>query len=699
MRKLILCLTLTCASLPADFHVAPNGSDSAAGTSADQPFATIERARDAVRKLKRQQPITVYLHGGTYNLTKPLRFTAEDSGTAECPVTYAAWHDEQPVISGGRAIGGWKNVTVNGKKLWAATIPSVREGKWYFRELWVNGERRQRARNPNGGFFRITAVPDLDWNAKYQIGQKRFQYAPGEIKAWDNLTDAEVVILHFWVTTRSGITSIDESANLVTLAQTNSYRLTDGFGKQAEFARYYVENAFELLDVPGEWYLNRQTGMLYYMPMPGETLNGIRAVAPVLDQLVSLEGDPRADRFVEYLTFRGLTFSHSEWWLPADDLKAKYQKQASAYVPGAIHAYGARNCSFERCTVSHVSSYGIHFSRGCSKNRITGCEIFDLGGGGIKLGEPDTGGRIEPDKNGVVHNLPIEETHDIEITDNHIHDGGLIFHQAMGILVTQCYNNIIVHNHVHDLYKNAIAVGWTWDFGKSLARGNVIEWNHVHDIGKNWFNDGGAIYTLGMQPGTVIRYNLMHDIGSVVYGGRGVYLDQGSSQILVENNITYRTTGGGFSNTFGKDNTIRNNIFALGKTAQIEPNGGLTRLTGGPNSFLFERNIVYWNADQKVLRGKWNDTKVVMRNNLYWQEGGGEVKIGPEAWSQWQARGMDEGSIVADPFFANPAQGDFRLKPNSPALKLGFEPFDLKGVGPRPAMLRKSKEPTRAGSR
>ncbi len=107
------------------------------------------------------------------------------------------------------------------------------------------------------------------------------------------------------------------------------------------------------------------------------------------------------------------------------------------------------------------------------------------------------------------------------------------------------------------------------------------------------------------------------------------------------------------------------------------------RTAAAVNNFLFERNIVFWNADRKVLHGKWNDTNVVMRKNLYWQEGGGEVKIGPETWSQWQARGMDEGSAVADPMFVDALKYDFRLKPASPALKLGFEPFDLSKVGPR----------------
>lgn len=229
MRNLILTtLTLSAAlAQPAVFHVSPAGSDSHSGQSEQTAFATLERARDAVRELKGsqggalKQPVTVYLHGGTYHLSKPVRFTPEDSGTAAAPVTYRAFGNDQPILSGGRAIDGWTPVTIDSRKLWVADIPAVRDGQWYFRELFIDGQRRKRAHGPNDGFYRISAVPDLDWNQPVQRGQNRFVFAPGEMKAFDNLSDVEVVILHFWVSTRAPIASVDESKNLVTLGQTS----------------------------------------------------------------------------------------------------------------------------------------------------------------------------------------------------------------------------------------------------------------------------------------------------------------------------------------------------------------------------------------------------------------------------------------------------------------------------------------------
>ncbi len=694
--RLIQILMLTACSLAArEFYVSPAGSDQAAGT-ASAPFASIERARDAVRDWRRanpglKEPVTIYLHGGVYRLTRTLEFTPEDSGSAQSPVVYRAAPGETPVISGGREITGWKMATVAGKKLWTADLSEVRDGHWYFHQLWsglgMDGQRRTLARSPNQGFFRVSAVPDMDLKASYQIGQKRFQYAAGEIARWENLDDAEVVMMTFWLSVRRHIASVDESGRMVTLEYPNAFRLTDGFGNPPPLARYYVENALELLDAPGEFYLNRKTGVIYYMPMPDETIGQTHLVAPVLERLMNVEGDPRTGRLVEHIHFRGIRFEHAEWWLPRNDPSAFYQRQGSAAVPGAIRFYGARNCAVEACTVAHVSQHAIHFSRGCDHDRVVGCTIFDTGTGGIRVGEEERNGKFLPDDKGVIHDLPSEETHHMEITDNHIYAGGRLFHGCHAIWIGPSYGNLVAHNHIHDYYYSGISVGWTWGIGKSLAHDNVIEYNHVHDIGQGWLNDMGAIYMLGSQPGTVIRYNLLHDVTHSAYIGRGIYFDAGSSNMLVEKNVIYNTSTAGFGQSFGKDNVVRNNIFAFGRDAQLEPNGGNARVPAG-NNFTYEHNIVYFAAGHPMLRTKWTDTEVVVRSNLYWQEGGGEVRFDSESWDQWRARGMDAGSIVADPLFVDPAARDFRLKPGSPAAKVGFEPFDIGSVGPRETVLR-----------
>jgi hypothetical protein len=677
------CLPLQAAAAPVILHVATNGADKWSGkleapnkAKTDGPFATVERARDAIRELKLReggklkQPVTVFIHGGTYRLSQPLKFTPEDSGSAECPVAYEAFGKDRPVLSGGRTIAGFKDVTVDGKHLWAAEIPEVREGKWYFHQLWIDGERRQRARNPNQGFFRVTAVPDMKRGEAPNIGQQRFQYAPGEIGRYENLQDVDIVVMTFWVSPRLGILNLDTAGNMVTLHQRTPWRLTDGFGANPKLARFYVENAFELLDSPGEWYLNRKTGTLYYMPMPGEDIHKAVAIAPKLDYLLLLDGDANQEHTVEHIAFRGLNFQHAEWWVPREDPHTKAQKQGSVYAPAAIQLTGARECTFESCTVSRISQYAIHLSRGCERNRIVGCEMYDLGTGGVKVGETDA-------KFTAHHNL---------ITDNYIHHGGLVAHSSHAVWIGQSHDNLVAHNHIHDFYYIAVSAGWSWSYTQPWARGNVIEYNHIHDIGKGWLSDMGAIYTLGVQPGTTIRYNLLHDIQCADYGGAGIYFDMSSAEILAEKNLVYNTSTGGLHQNYGKNNIVRNNIFINGDRSQIET--GVTKAeVPGPNQYTFERNIVCWARNKNFLQERWHDTAVVLNKNLYWREGV-EPTFGPLSWAKWQALGLDKDSLIADPLFVDPARHDYRLKPDSPAFKLGFEAFDLSQVGPRQPYLK-----------
>ncbi|MFO0925537.1 MAG: hypothetical protein U0736_00650 [Gemmataceae bacterium] len=275
------------------YHVAPGGSDRNPGTK-DQPFATVEAARDALRaRTDRSAPASVIVHGGTYRLDRPVVFTPEDSGSAKAPITYRAADGETPVLSGGRPVTGWKEATVNGRTVWVAELPEVRDGKAYYRQLWVNGARRTRARHPNSGFLQIAGLPaatkKTERDRRYE-GQDRFQFKAGDLRQYNNLSDVEVVVLHLWVDVHLPVVSVDEKERQVTFSARSLRRLVDN-GKPA---RYYVVNALELLDEPGEWYLDRPTGKLYYAPLPGERLDAVTATVARLPALVRFEGKPEA---------------------------------------------------------------------------------------------------------------------------------------------------------------------------------------------------------------------------------------------------------------------------------------------------------------------------------------------------------------------------------------------------------------------
>ena len=655
------------------FYVAPNGKDTWSGnwttpnaSRTDGPFATLARARDAIRELKRhqggklQQPITVMVRGGTYFLNEPLEFTSKDSGSAGFPISYQAYWDEKPTISGGRPIKGWKIETVNGKTMWTVTLPEVQSGQWYFQQLWVNGQRRYRARYPSRGYLQIQSIPAAE-EKPWDQGQDNFQFYAGDLKAWSSVSGGEAVVMNRWVDSHLPIDRIDEARKTIYFTQKSRYRLDSGDA-------YYVENILEFFDTPGEWCLNKNTGKLYYYPMPGEDINKLHAIAPVLVKVIICKGNSDTGEYVKHLKFRNLTFSHTHWQLPSN---MSSTEQSAPEVPGAIYGEVMQYCSFEKCTITHIGNYGIELSKGCQNNQISKCQIFDMGAGGVKLNST-----LDGTPRGSYNDLSIPKTSNNKIIACRIHNGGRFYHDAAGIWIGHSSNNRISKNHIHNFYYTGISVGWVWGYGQSPAKDNIVESNYIHHIGKLSNGDGpilsdmGGIYTLGIQPGTVIRNNIIHDINGYKYGGWGIYFDEGSSSIVAENNLVYRTTHGGFDQHYGKENIVRNNIFAFGRDTQLNYTRKENHL-----GFTFERNIVYW-TEGALLKGEGfedNFQNLKFDNNLYWKVGGEEILFGKLSWEEWQARGMDKNSIIADPWFVAPTNRDFRLKPDSPAFELGFK--------------------------
>jgi parallel beta-helix repeat protein len=438
-----------------------------------------------------------------------------------------------------------------------------------------------------------------------------------------------------------------------------------------------------LLDEPGEWCFDRKTGTLYYFPMPGETMLDSHAIIPSHDQIMRLTGAPEKGQFIENLIFRGISFANSEWNpngpMAVQGMKPGGFNQAAWGVPGAVWGQGVHNCVIEDCTIAHAGNYGIELGRGCQNNKISYCTLTDLGAGGIKLGETK------------IRMADAEQARSNEISDCTIADCGQCYPSAIGVWLAQTDKNLVAHNDIHGLRYTGISVGWTWGYGNALAGDNVIEFNHVHHIGtpadgvEPILSDMGAIYTLGKQPGTFIRNNLFHDIAGLRYGGWGIYFDEGSSGIIAEDNLVYRTTHGGFHQHYGTNNTVRNNIFAFGRDAQIQR----TRVEEH-TSFTFEKNLVFWDKGE-TLSGNWSKLNVVFDYNTYWRVGDGEIKFARKSWDEWRKAGMDEHSQVRDPGFVDPEHNDFHLKPGAEKELLGFKPFDVSTAGPRPRPKEESK--------
>lgn len=660
-----------------EVYLALDGKDSNPGTK-DRPVATLVRARDLVRQLKpkAKEPIRVVLRGGTYALDEPLILGADDSGTRQTPIIYKSMPGEKAVISGGKAVTRWRR---GPGPLWTAEIPEVKQGKWYFRQLHVNGERRPRARLPQQGYYKVAGPAEP--------GKRAFKFAPAQIDPrWRNLEDVEILVLQFWSDARMRIASIDRAASIV--------RFTGDAFRPTSWSRgWYAENVAEGLTQPGQWYLDRATGVLSYWPLPGEEIDKVRIVAPAAKQWLRLDGDFRAGRFIEHLTFRGLAFEYSAWTLgkelgysypqasieltPSKPLWVGWQvdegpstPQSQVVVPAAIYARGARHVRFEDCTIAHTGAWAIHFAQGgCRDNAVVGCRFEDLGAGAVRIGGPDT--TLDD----------AEETCRTTVTDNRIHDAAQVYHGAPAVWIGQSSGNRVAHNDITGSCQWAVSVGWNWGYmPPNNARDNVVEYNHCHHLGTGLLGMHGALYFLGVQPGTAARHNLIHHVSG---GGSGIVLDNGSVGMVVEHNLVHHTAAHALLFNFNDlGNIIQNNIFALSDDALVNRSGDAGKLD---QTGIFYRNIYYWRGDRSRLfhPDRWPNFDLISDFNLYYDASGKPPRLASLSFAEWKQKGLDASSLLADPKFADAERDDFSLAPDSPAFRLGFRPIDLRDVGPR----------------
>jgi hypothetical protein len=374
------------------------------------------------------------------------------------------------------------------------------------------------------------------------------------------------------------------------------------------------------------------------------------------------------------VTFRGLSFRHSDWTLAPGGYSST---QAAVEVPAALVADGARECAFVDCEVAHVGTYGIWLRRGSKGCRIERCRLFDLGAGGIRIGE-DRRAAIDA-----------AESSENVVDSNHIIDGGRVYPAGVGIWVAQSSGNRISHNDVHDLLYSGISIGWNWNDAPNRCHHNTIEKNHVHHLVKGVLSDAGAIYCLGASPGSVIRGNHFHDVWPYTNPpfGWGIYLDATSSGYLVEDNVVHDILSGGFmTSNGGHEHVVRNNIFACSAEHALWP-----YFEKRPN--VFEKNIVYLTQGELFIplsersledRMAAKEGLGVWDRNLYWHTGGADrLRFFRRTFEGWRSLGLDRASLIADPGFLDPEGRDFRLKPDSPALGLGFRPIDISDAGLR----------------
>jgi hypothetical protein len=575
--------------LPAaavELWIAPDGNDTNPGT-ATQPLASVAAAQRQARELRRlgkvdtNEPVRIILRGGVYRLDEPLFFRPEDSGTETSPTLIETAPGEQPVLSGGVLIQGWKKL--KGKvpglpsaargNVWLADAPKSGGRPLEFRQLWVNDRKAVRAREPNGDTLnRLVAWDKTNQEARISAGSAGVLAGNLSGRNFAGGTPAlpsqlEMVIDQVWEISVLRVKSLRFETNTVclTFEQPESRiafehpwpKITVNSRYQAPF---FLANAIELLDTPGEWFEDLTAGKVYYWPRADEDLTQAQVVAPALETLVQVEGT--LDRPVEHLAFRGITFAHATWLRPS--AAGLVPLQAGMYLlnayrltpkgtadqktldnqawigrpPAGVSVSGANHISFERCRFEHMASAGLDFSSGTHNDLIEGCVFRDLGGNGIQLGKFS-----DPGMETHLAYHPADEreicTHEI-IANNLVTDCGTEDWGCVGIAAGYVRQTAIQHNEISQLPYTGISLGWGWTPQTNGMRDNVVYANHVHHVATR-LGDTAAIYTLSAQPGTVISENAAHDIALSPYVPDPklwfyLYLDEGSSFISVRDN-------------------------------------------------------------------------------------------------------------------------------------------------------------------
>jgi len=682
-RTFTLIFTLACLlcsrANATEFHIATIGSDTNPGTS-DRPFASLERARDAIRQLRRPlaEPVTVWIRGGTYVRTREMEFFAQDSGSETAPILYRSALGETVRFLGGPMLREWSPVTdravldrlpsnarrnvrqISLRQLGMTSFGELRSRGWgrpsqiAAAELFLNGERMTLARWPNAEWAKIAGYPEASAQPDNHGGKVGsiaggFNYSGDRPQRWADPTNVWVhgFWAWNWANSRERIASIDPKNHLIKTAPPGGHF---GFRSGQRIAFY---NALEELDEPGEWFLDRATGVLYFWPP--------RNADPSEAMISNLERPFITLRDASFLRFDGLSFEGTRSF--------------------GIWIQMGRSNQISSCIVRNIGNYGIWIQDGTGHS-VVACDVYDTGDGGVAL---KGGDRLKLIPGG----------HRVE--NCHLHHNGVWTYTYVPAIKLDGVGLEATHNLIHDHSHTAI-----------LFEGNDhrIEYNEIHHVVQDT-GDSGAIYT-GRDwsfRGNKIRYNYFHDIVGYEDYGKGIYMDDCSSGAEIVGNVFQRMKRA-IHLAGGRDHRVENNQFIDCETG-IDVDG--RGLDGSP----------IWQAGQKILRDQWNAFPAETRR-LYVKRYPelrpllpyltAEKPVPPENNSIVRNVASGSGTLIqvrwhADRFppvqkdnvasplgglFGSKSRRSLRLRADSPAWRLGFQPIPLDEMGLLPNDSRRS---------
>lgn len=565
MKNLLvtLFLLLSVRAFPAEIYVSPRGNDSNPGTQAE-PKATLHAAVREARELRRlskvgkDEPIRIRMRGGTYHLYEPVFIRPEDSGTATSPTIIEAVQGEQPVLSGGLRITGWRREG----KFRVADVPSFHGNRILFRQLWVNGRKAVRARN----------VSDFDKMDRIRSNDKKNEtvWVPASaVKGLAGAENLEMVIHQMWAIANLRVKSVTirgDSAGVKFHSPEARIQFEHPWPqpvvKEGGNSAFYFTNAIELLDEPGEWYHDTGTGKLYYLPREDEDMGTAEAIVPALETLVEITGTP--DRPVQHIRFHGISFGHTTWTRPSE--KGHVPLQAGMYLmdgyklnppgapgnfnrgienqawvgrpPAAVRVRNARHTEFEACRFEHLGSCGLDFLYGTRHDVVNGCLFRDIAGNAMQIGKLSDAG--------MEAHLPYDPSDEREIcshqtiSNNYITDAANDDWGCVGICAGFVRDINIEHNEICEVSYSGISLGWGWTKSVNCMRNNRVHGNYIHHYAKHMYDVAG-IYTLSVQTKSYITENAVDKIYTPSYAHDPqhwfyLYTDEGSSFFTVKDN-------------------------------------------------------------------------------------------------------------------------------------------------------------------
>ena len=575
MKKLFvtaICILCNHWLLAGEIWISPKGSDFNDGTR-QSPKATLTSALRQAREWRRtednriQGGITIYMEGGTYAFHEPVFIRPEDSGTKESPTIIRSVGDEKVVLSGGICINGWKKQG----KVWVADVPAFNGRPLDFRQLWVNGKKAVRARDVED-FEKMNRICSVDEKNEIlyvpAVSIRRLIDNKGNLKA----KYAEMVLHQMWCVANLRIRSVEVQGDSAAIRfhQPESriqfehpwprpMVTTDGHN-----SAFYLTNARELQDVPGEWYHDIDARKVYYYLREGEKMQEAEVIVPAVETLVRVEGT--LDRPVCHIRFEKITFSYTTWMRPSE--KGHVPLQAGMYLTdgyridpkmqrnylnhpldnqgwlgrpaAAVRVVAARQIDFKRCRFEHLGSTGLDYEEAVQGGVVRGCLFRDIAGNGLLVGSfspaaHETHLPYDPaDRREVCTQQQINNCYFTEIGNE---DWG-----CLAIAAGYVGDVNIEHNEISEVPYSGISLGWGWTQTVNCMRNNRVHANLIHHYAKHMYDVAG-IYTLGSQPKSYVTENCVHSIykpGYVHDPNHWFYLytDEGSSFITVRDNWT-----------------------------------------------------------------------------------------------------------------------------------------------------------------